>query len=222
MKITKLNSASAVGFYFMLMSFASADTAPQDPSFHEVYGVTSWREVVPEKAAEYKNYRLIVLSNASYSDDEKATKVAKKYSDIREAVKNIRTASYSSVSELIGIGNSATKGSSGGSPKEVDAKCAGSRKPNMYTTASWARGAYRSGDADPDPSIFFSNGNTVAPKDIVIEDGARVCAIALKQSGKGRKYSYSEATFRIRPTEIGKMVDGELPAIMFAISNTPI
>lgn len=222
MKTTKFNLAIAFLLNTTMLSSAFAETAPPDPNFHELYNVESWRDIVPEKAAEYKNYRLIILSNSNYSDDEKAIKIAKKYSDIREAVKNSRTVSYKAIEELVGVGNSATKGSSGGSPKEVKAKCASASKPEMYTTAAWARGAYRSGDAQADASIFSNGGHLVDARTILAADGTQVCAIELKQSGKGRKYSYSEATFRIRPNQILKMVNDELPAIMFAISNTPI
>jgi len=218
----KLSWGIALALFATHAAIAAPDTAPPDPNFHQIYGVASWLDVVPEKAAEYKTYRLIILGDTKYTPDEKSAMIAKKYAEIREAVRAIRIASYQEVTELIGVSNSATKGGSGGSPVKVDAKCAGAGKPNMYTTADWVRGAYRSGSANPDAKIFEDGRNRVDPKGIVIENGDRVCAIALKQSGAGRKYSYSEGKFRIRPAEITKMVAGELPAIMYAISNTPI
>jgi len=205
-----------------VLSSASADSPPPDTQFHTYYGVADWRDLVPEKASEYKTYRMIVLGNQTYSDDEKAAKIAKKYADIRSAVVSSRKEAYGTVSELRGVGNSATKGSSGGNPKKVDAKCTGASKEHMYTSAQWARGAYRSGGADANAQIFADGGLPVDPQALVADNGNVVCAIALKQSGKGRKYSYSEATFRIRPERIKAMVDAEALSMMYAISSTPI
>jgi hypothetical protein len=199
----------------------SAESPPVAPTYHVTYGISDWRELVPERAAEYKNFRVIVLSNTSYSDDEKATKIARKYTEIRDFVKNARTEAYSKVSELRGVGNSATKGSSGGSPKEVDAKCTRASKSNMYTRPEWAKGAYKSGEEPADAQIL-GNGSRVNSAEIVKSNGTEVCAIALKQSSKGRKVSYSEATFRIRPDHIKVMVDAEVLSMMYEISNTPI
>ncbi|WP_323816409.1 hypothetical protein [Cellvibrio sp. NN19] len=199
----------------------SAESPPVEPTYHVTYGISDWRELVPERAAEYKNFRVIVLSNTSYSDDEKAAKIARKYTEIRDFVKNARTEAYSNVSEVRGVGNSATKGSSGGSPKKVDAKCTGASKSNMYTKPEWAKGAYKSGD-EPANEQILNNGSRVNSTDIVKNNGTEVCAIALKQSGKGRKVSYSEATFRIHPDYIKVMVDAEVLAMMYDISHTPI
>ena len=204
-----------------LFSVASARTTPSDPTFHAAYGVADWRDMATEKAAEYKNYRIIILANTTYSDDEKAAKIARKYTQIRDAVRKNRTEIYQGVSELRGVGNSATKGSSGGNPKKSAAKWIGGSKEQTYTTAEWARGAYKSGDVDANANVI-ATGTAVDSKALVSADGSQVCAIALKQSSKGRKVSYSEATFRIRPERIKVIVDTELTSIMYAISNTPL
>lgn len=199
---------------------ALADTPPPDPTYHTVYGATDWRELVPEKAAEYKNYRVIVLSNPNYTDDEKAAKIARKYAEIRDAVRASRQSVYADVSEVVGIGNSATNGSGNG-PVTVGAKCAGAAKPQMFTRPEWARGAYRSGTMPANADVLTS-GNPVDPTGIVIDNGDRVCAIKLKQSGQGRKVAYSQATFHIRPEQIKTIVDAEVLSMMYAISGTPI
>lgn len=221
MTATFRKNITFLGLLAGLSSGALADTPPPDPTFHTTYGVVDWRDSVTEKAAEYKTYRIIVLSNATYSDDEKAAKIARKFTEIREAVRADRTQAYSAFSEVRGVGNSATKGSSGGDAKKVDAKCIGASKEQMYTKPEWARGAYKSGDEVAEATVI-ATGQAVGPNDIVSSDGSQVCAIALKQSGKGRKISYSEATFRIRPAHIKAIVDTELTSIMYAISNTPI
>ena len=200
---------------------ASADSPPPDPTFHLTYEASDWRELVPEKAAAYKNYRVIILGNPNYTDDEKAAKIARKYGEIRDEVRKSRLDAYSAISELVGVGNSATKGSSGGDPKKVDAKCAGASKEHMYTTPAWARGAYKSGDDAADANVI-SSGNPVNANEIVLANGSQVCAVKLKQSGKGRKVSYSEATFHIRPEQIKKIVEAELLSLMYAITNTPV
>ncbi len=200
---------------------AVAQTVPPAPIYHTLYGVGDWREDVPERAAEYKNFRLIVLSNNTYSDDEKAAKIAAKYAAIRDALRTKRRDAYAAISEVRGVGNSATKGSSGGSAVESDAKCIGPSKEGMFTQAAWARGAYKSGDEEAGPNVIAS-GVGVNPAELVSANGASVCAIRLKQAGKGRKVAYSEATFKIRPEHINGIVDAELLATMYAITNTPI
>ena len=203
-----------------VVSGAFAQTPPPDPTFHNIYGVSDWKELVPERAAEYKNYRLIVLGNPTYSDDEKAAKIARKYSEIREALRANRTEAYSTISELRGVGNSATNG--GGGPKSVDAKCISASMEQMYTKPEWARGVYKTSTSDHADARLFDGGTTVNATELVRDNGNQVCAIALKQSGKGRKASYSEATFRIRPERIRIFIDAEMLSMMYAISNTPI
>lgn len=197
-----------------------AQVAPPNPIYHTTYGVSDWREDIPERAAEYKTYRLIVLSNNAYSDDEKAAKIAGKYAAIRSELRAKRQAAYDAIHEVHGVGNSATKGGSGGSPVDVPAKCVGASKAQMYTQPAWARGAYKSGDEDAGPGIFAS-GVAVNSAELVHSNGAELCAIRLRQAGKGRKVAYSEATFKIRPELINAMTEAELLATMYAISNTP-
>lgn len=203
------------------VSASAQEVAPPSPAHHVTYGVVDWKTPVPEKAAEFKTFRVIVLSNPNYSDDEKAAKIAAKYAAIRSELRNQRVGLYEAVSEVRTVGNSVTKGSSGGSSKTSDAECVGAAKPNMFTRSDWARGAYKSGGDDAGPGVIAS-GLAVDPAGIVINDGNLVCAISLKQSGKGRKVSYSEATFRIRPANVQSMVDEEMTALMYAISSTPI
>lgn len=91
----------------------------------------------------------------------------------------------------------------------------------MYTEQSWAEGAYQSGDAEAGPAVLKS-GNQVPNNQIVSADGSMICAIELKQSGKGRKVAYSEATFRIRPAAINALVAAEISMIMSEISKSPL
>lgn len=213
-------AAAAIMSGLVASNVAAQDAAPAAPTHHLTYGVPDWKTAVPEKAAEYKSFRAIVLTNPTYSDDEKAAKIAAKYTSIRNTLRSERVSLYEAVSEVKGVGNSATKGSSGGSAKKSDAECIGGNKPQMYTKAEWAKGAYKSGDDHADTGVI-ATGLAVDPIGIVTPDGSLVCAIALKQSGKGRKVSYSEATFKIRPAHISSMVEEELPALMYAISTTP-
>jgi hypothetical protein len=195
---------------------ALADTPPPDPTFHITYGVADWRDSTTQRAAEYKTYRTIILTNTTYSDDEKAAKIARKFTEIRDAVRTERTDAYSAVSEVRGVGNSAT-----GRGATSAAKCISGSKPDMYTKPEWARGAYKSGGDTADAPIL-ATGTPVGQNDIVTAGGSQVCAIALRQSGSGRKVSYSEATFRIRPERVKTIVDTELTSIMYAVSNTPL
>lgn len=204
-----------------VVSGAHAQSPPPNTTFHTTYGVTDWQELIPEKAAEYRNYRLIVIGSTTYSDDEKAARIARKFEEIRTAVRASRTEAYTAISELRGIGNSATKGNSGGSPKVVEAKCIGGSKEQMYTKPEWARGSYKSGTDSAGPGVIAS-GPAVDPRILVRSGGAEVCAVRLKQSGEGRKVSYSEATFRIRPERIKAIVDAEMLSIMHVIFYTPI
>jgi hypothetical protein len=190
------------------------EKAPPDAAHHNSYGVSDWRNSVPERAVEFKTFRTIVLTNPTYSDDEKAAKIASKFRAIRDAVRKERVALYEAISETRGVGNSAS-----GRGKTSDAECIGGTKSNMYTKPEWAQGAYKSGSDEANVSLLSTG---LAAGDIVNPDGSLVCAIKLKQSGSGRKVSYSQAVFRVRPEHIKKMVDEELSSLMFAISNTPV
>lgn len=188
---------------------------------HQIYKVADWRDIVPERRVEFQSYRTITISNGEIDDEEKARRISKKFATIQKEVKAERIAAYQGVSTVVGVGNSVTKGSSGGDSKTSDAECRGAPLPNMYTTPAWARGAYKSGSDDANAALFNS-GLGVASSDIVAGGGVSVCAIKLKQSGKGRKVSYSEATFRIRPAYISSIVDQEMPRIMNDISKSPL
>lgn len=191
-----------------------------DPGYHITYGVGDWRELVPEKRVEFQSYRTIVLTNPAIDDDEKARRIAAKFIAVQKDIQSVRTAAYEGVKKLEGVGNSCTKGSSGGSAKKCDAECRGSSLPDMYTTADWARGAYKSGD-ETASSVILASGNAVPTAEIVAGGGALICAIALKQSSKGRKVAWSEAEFRIRPGPISAMVGRELPVIMAEVAKSP-
>lgn len=197
----------------------SSATAQALPSHHRAYGVSDWQTYVPEREIEYKTYRMIVIANPSYSDEEKAAKIVAKYKDIQEEVRQARLAEYAAVTDVVGVGNSCTKGSSGGASKNCAAKCATSARPHMYTSGAWARGAWNSGDMPADARML-GQGNAVDGQHIANE--SQVCAIALKQSGKGRKASYSEAIFKIKPNHIQTIIRDELPAIMKEITDTPV
>ncbi|OJT27234.1 hypothetical protein BO221_04395 [Archangium sp. Cb G35] len=162
----------------------------------------------------------MVLSDAALSYEEKENRIAVRISQIRNEVRALRTTKYEAVRKTAGVGNSVTKDTSGGRSKTSDAECTGAGLPHMYTTPSLAQGAYKSGDDDATPAIISSSGIAVDPAGIVIEDGAKVCAIALKQSGKGRKVAYSKAVFQIRPARITAMVNDELALIMEEISKS--
>ena len=196
-------------------------TSPALAQDFSTYGVTDWHTLVPEKRIEFQTYRTITLSNSTLDDEEKARRVAAKYAAMEKQVRETRTDAFKEVQETVGIGNSATKGSSGGDPKVVEAKCRGSDKPNMYTQPGWAKGAYQSGGADADARVL-QTGGAVPSNQIVASNGAVVCAIRLKQSGKGRKVAYSEAVFRIRPGAIKSMVDAEVPQMMAEITKSPL
>lgn len=209
---------------FMLLGAATnacADTPPADPTYHVIYGVDDWRGLVWSNSANYKNYRLIVLGDQTLSADEKAARIGGKVKEIERDIRAERTGVYDKKYLIARVGNSATKGGAGGSPKVVDAKCVGAPGPQMYTKPEWARGAYKSGDDDAGDNILVT-GTAIGGHELVTPDGGSVCAIGLKQSGKGRKVSYSEAKFHILPGHIKTIVDAEVNAMMYAIVNTPV
>lgn len=216
--MSKGNSFLILGVtaFLSYSQFSIAD----EPEFHRIYNISDWRDLISERAAEYKNYRIIILSG-NYTDDEKARLIARKYKEISNDLAAQRTSSYKEVSETLGVGNSATKGHSQGGSVRSDQKCISATKPSMFTRPEWARGAYKSGNEDAGPGIL-STGEMVPGVSIVSSDGTAVCAIALKQSGKGRKISYSEADFKIRDEQIKAMVDAEVVSMMREISNTPL
>lgn len=197
------------------------NAAPPPPTYHVTYQTSDWRVLVPENASIYKNYRMIILQTNDMSPDEKAEKIAKKYTEIQNKVEKSRRETYTNVNELVSVGNSVIKGSSGGGSKTVNAKCASPSKPQMYTKTEWARGAYKSGNEDATPAIL-STGIAISPSSLVGNNGLRICAITLKQSGKGRKVAYSEATFRILPKHIDEIVNNEVLSIMYEVSNTAL
>lgn len=194
-------------------------TSANSQAPYETYHVSDWHDLVPQRRVEFQSYRTIVLSNGTLSDDEKARRIAAKFTELQNAVRADRLAAYEAVAESHGVGNSCTN--AGSSPKRCKSKCAGSNFPDMFTQASWAKGAYKSG-GDPADARILRVGNPVAPASIVSPDGAQICAIELKQSGHGRKVSYSQAEFRIRPATIRKLVDAEVPLAMSEITKSPI
>lgn len=213
-----MTTVKSLVFACVLATWASGAAAQ---STFATYGVADWQDVVPERRVEFQTFRTIVLTNSTISDDEKARRVAAKFIEVQEAVRKARLDAYGAVVDRVGIGNSATKGSSGGDPKVSDAKCRGANYPNMFTTPQWARGAYKSGNDDAGPNVL-ANGSAVNPAGIVTAGGEQVCAIRLKQSGRGRKVAWSEAEFRIKPEQIKALVDAELPLAMDQISRSPV
>lgn len=185
------------------------------------YDVADWSDLIPEQRVNFQTYRSIIITDGTLSADQKAARVAAKYTEIEQAIRNTRRAAYEAVTRTYGVGNSATKGSSGGEPKEVDRKCRGADMPDMYVTADRVRGAYKSGSDDAGPGVI-ATGNAVGAADIIIDNGAQICAIGLKQSGKGRKVSYSEGEFRIRPSRITQIVNAEITPIMAEITKSPL
>lgn len=202
-----------------MQSFFKSPSPPR-PVEHKQYGVEDWSADVTEKAVEFKSFRLIVIANPNLTDEEKARRIGDKLLAMRSEMKSKRKALYEKVERLAGIGNSITKGYSGPPTKESGAKCTAGPLPNLFTQPTWARGAARNGDAPADAGIFNTPGGLEDANRIVTPDGDKVCAVAVRKSGKGRQYSYSEATFRLRPAFIEKTIEAEARAWLYDISTT--
>lgn len=197
-----------------MASYAQSDPVV-GPEHHKIYGVSDWRGDATAKAVEFKAYRTIVLTNPTYSDDEKAAKIAAKYIAIEKAERKERKAVYAAVSRTVKIGNSCTN--QGSSPKKCNAKCIGEPMPAMYTSLEWTQGWW---GGDVEPENLKPDANKMGDDRVVAD--THVCAGALKQSGHGRKTSYAEGAFRIRPARIDQMVSEEMVPIMQIVSTTPI
>jgi hypothetical protein len=162
-----------------------------------------------------------VIADPNLTVDQKAAMVTAKYNAVENDVRVLRTAAYSAVKRNVGVGNSCTKGSSGGDAKVCNAKCASAPLPDTVAIAASFRGAYKSGDETAGPEILDS-GNPVAADGLILDNGATICALKLKQSGKGRKVSWSQADFAIREARIAQLVAEELATIMQAITRSPV
>lgn len=186
-----------------------------------VYGVEDWQGLVPVRRVDFQSYRTATLADPTLSADEKARRITARFKGIEDEVRALRTKVYTAYERTIGIGNSATKGSGGGSPKVSNAKCTAADKPDMVVTDDRVRGAYRSGGQPAGPDLFAS-GTAIAPGSLIAAGGTQICAIRLKQSGKGRKVAYTEGRFRIRADRIAALVEEEVGVIMAEIGRSPL
>lgn len=189
--------------------------APATPTAIEpfvTYGLTDWRLLIPAYKNSYSNYRAIILADTSLSSEQKQERLEARYAEIQAGAEKARRAEYEKYREKSSAANSCTK--EGGSPKTCHAKCNAPSTVGLYTTADWARGAYVSGQMDADEKIL-SYGTAVGGTGVLV--GNAVCAVLLKQSGNGRKVSYSEAEYRIEPKVITNAVGTEVAAIMMQI-----
>ena len=181
------------------------------PEYHKTYDVPDWRQDASSAAVEYKTYWTIVMANPSYSDDDKAKKIAEKYSAIEKQVREKRKAEYSAVTRFAAVGNSCTNASS--STKNCAPNCVGEPLPAMYTSLAWVQGWW---GGDVDPASLKPNANQMG--DDRVSGDTHICAGKLKASGKGRKTSYAEGTFRIRPDRIDQIVNEEMVPVMSIVS----
>lgn len=202
-------------FICLESSVASQEFSGNYPKYHITYGVSDWREVANKRAVEFKVYRNLILNDQSYTSDEKARMISAKYSEIQNLARRERTSTYSAVSKFRSVENSCTNQSS--TPKECDEKCVSAPLPDMYTSLDLVQGWW-GGDVTP-PSSLKPNGNRMGNDRV--SSNRYICAGKLKQSGKGRKTSYAEGKFRIRPEKITQIVNEEMVPIMYFVSTTP-
>lgn len=180
----------------------------------EIYNVSDWQLLIPSRLADFRFYKSAIFSSSDYSPERKHELVMNKYHEIEKEISALRTELYSNYSQTLTIGNSCTNEGRDAS-KNCRANCIRPSVMFLYAKPDWTSGAYASGYMPANSNIFNNSiGNTADIAETLISNGEEICAVKLKQSGIGRKVSFTQTTFKIRPNKIEDIVNWEMSKIM--------